>query len=544
MRAISSKESIMPVHGRQNKQKGTSLILGTASLVFIIPMIGLFIDVGIMYAVKSRLQASVDGASLAAARALTLGATTTAQSGTAKQNALNWFYANYPPGTWTTTGTVMGLSNVTVADDPTNPNLRNVTVTATTNVPSYFMKFLNVGSTTLTATGNASRRDVVAMMVLDRSGSMGATCAALLTAAKQFTGQFAAGRDRIGLVSFSDGVSTPIAPATDFQTTLGYTNSVGTGNGAIDTIQCNGGTGSAAAISVAYNELYKKMLPGALNLIMFETDGLPNTLAYNWWDGSTTGLNSASPCTDVNGRTKSSGTPGWTTLASQRAWVPGHSMNTGGTGFMADIPAGAYGSFYSSDPSSARTFYVLYNPWQTTVNTSNNSVNVDASAVGCGFAAAGAQSSYNDFDWLPATDIFGNSVKPANAYQSITLTSGHVNLVNSVNTDWASAHAAALNATDNAAYRARTNATLPVHFFVIGLGGNGSDNPDYILLQRIANDPSGDPSAANLWQTCSSEPTCLTYTSQPGGTFIFAPDSTQLGHAFLEISAQILRLSR
>ena len=95
----------MQSRGRLRKQKGTSLFLGTASLVFIIPLIGLFIDVGILYAVKSRLQASVDGAALAAARALNLGSTTAAQATTAKQNAVNWFYANFPPGTWTTSGT-------------------------------------------------------------------------------------------------------------------------------------------------------------------------------------------------------------------------------------------------------------------------------------------------------------------------------------------------------------------------------------------------------------------------------------------------------
>ena len=54
-------------------EKGVSLLVGAISLVFIIPLLGLLVDVGVLYSVKARLQASVDGASLAAARALNLG---------------------------------------------------------------------------------------------------------------------------------------------------------------------------------------------------------------------------------------------------------------------------------------------------------------------------------------------------------------------------------------------------------------------------------------------------------------------------------------
>src|SRR5580704_8966229 len=102
----------------KNREKGVSLLLATLSLVFIVPMMGLFVDVGILYAVKARLQASVDGAALAAARALNLGQSTDDQATNAKQNALNWFYANFPAGTWATTSTQMTQSSVQVFNDP------------------------------------------------------------------------------------------------------------------------------------------------------------------------------------------------------------------------------------------------------------------------------------------------------------------------------------------------------------------------------------------------------------------------------------------
>src|SRR3984893_4648960 len=120
-----------------NREKGTSLFLGTIALVFIVPLIGLFIDVGILYSAKARLQAAVDGAALAAARSLNLGQSTASQATTAKQNAVNWFYANFPTGNWATINTVMSTASVTVQDDPNNPQLRDVSLTASTQVPTW-----------------------------------------------------------------------------------------------------------------------------------------------------------------------------------------------------------------------------------------------------------------------------------------------------------------------------------------------------------------------------------------------------------------------
>ncbi len=540
---------------RRRTQSGVSLLLTSMSLVFIIPMLGLMVDVGVLYSVRSRLQSSVDGASLAAARALNLGQTTGAQATAAKQNAVNWFYANFPAGNWSTTSTTMDQTTVNVFDDPGNPNLRNVTVTATTMAPTFFMKWFGTANVMVTASGNASRRDVVAMMVLDRSGSMcvpgsspcsgvsNTACGSMVTAAKLFTGQFAAGRDQIGLISFSDGTYVHSAPTTNFQTTLGYSNSFGSSSGQIDQIACNGGTGTAQAVSLAYNEIFKKALPGAYNFIMLETDGLPNTLTYNFWDGAAAGINAGSSCTDSASKTYANN--GWRSLGSMRNWTAGYNMNSGGTGFMANIPAGSIGGFYTADPAQGTYQIVMFDPWQAGANNStNNSKYVAGSGPGCKFVGGGNVTDTTDINWLPGSDVFGNSVKPANAYLALTLSGGHVDLTNTAATDWPKTHAAALNATENAAYRARTNATLPVSLFIVGLGGANGDPPDPILLQRMANDPDGDQfNNPAKYSACSLEPTCVNYPTQPPGTFIFAPNRGQLGSAFLALSSQVLRLS-
>src|ERR1700734_2564917 len=309
--------------GRRNRKKGASLFIAVAALIWVVlPMLGLFIDLGLLYATKARLQAAVDAAALAAARALNLGQNTSEQALSAQQNAVNWFYANFPNGNWMTFNTQMTASNVTIVDSPNSANLRQVTVTASTSVPTLFMRLLGFKSTGLTVSGQASRKDMVAMLVLDRSGSMcsingvlqsqpcgegdGTACDSMITAAKNFTGAFAAGRDQIGMLTFSDGYYLDSKPTTNFQAVLGYSNAGGHANGAIDTITCAGGTGTAAAMSLAYNELYKINEPGAMNLVMLETDGLPNTLVYNFYatpgTTSTLALNNASGCVDANGK--------------------------------------------------------------------------------------------------------------------------------------------------------------------------------------------------------------------------------------------------
>ncbi len=547
MPSISSEDAMFALQSvsrrRQRTESGVSLFLGIISLLFIIPLVGLSIDVGVLYVVKARLQASVDGASLAAARALVLGSTTAAQSTSAKQNAVNWFYANFPTGNWGTYNTIMDQSTVNVFDDPNNPQVRNVTVSATTTAPTYFMKWLRFNSVVVSTSGNASRRDVVVMMVLDRSGSMSnaGACDDMINAAKVFTGQFSAGRDRIGLVSFSDNVVLHSSPTTNFRTVLGYTNNSGSAAGALDSITCAGGTSTAQAISLAYNELYRTNLPGALNVLMFETDGLPNTLTMNFWDSANTtaGIANTSTCKDANTKTMAAG--GFQTPQSLPAWTDGYTLGSGS--YFSNIPSGIVGAVSSDDPGGSDAFFLMLKFWRTdtTVNT-DYLTTTNSAATGCYFlnSAYHHDASPNDIAWFPTTDVWGNALRPAtNRYKSVTLSGGHVQV------NWTNYHNAVLNATDNAAYRARTNSTIPAYFFGIGLGGSSANPPDYILMQRMANDSRGDSlHTPPKYDPCDQEPGCITYDNQPQGTFVYSSNASELGQAFLSISSQILRLSK
>lgn len=244
------------------------------------------------------------------------------------------------------------------------------------------------------------------------------------------------------------------------------------------------------------------------------------------------------------------------------------------------------GSVYSGDPwqeAGGEYFIDMFNPYQTTYNQSSgngNSSFITSSASGCAFASSSSGEENEvtkDFAWTPLSDVYGNQLNPStNPYTGSRTTctasncggyqtsgSGtYLKLGSSDNsTSWTNYHDAVLNATDNAGYQARSNSTLPVYIFGIGLGGNCTvngvasmanctvsgrtgDPPDYILMQRLANDPNGDLyNSPPYYSACSSESTCVNYSGQPQGTFIFSYDKTQLTEAFLRISSQALRLA-
>ena len=586
-------------------ESGASLIVATCSLVFLIPMVGLAVDTGFLYSAKARLQMAVDGSSLAAARALNLGATLQSQQTAAAQNAVNWFWANFPSGVYATTGTVMNTTGATntatgfsspsvnIFPDSSNPQLDHVNVTATTKVPTWFMHWFGYSNITIGAVGNATRRAVVVMLVLDRSGSMcmhnGSIhqpcdstnttypCALMIQAAKQFTGQFAPGRDYIGMVTFSTNTYVASVPTTDFQTALGYSNSAGSGTGAIDNITCAGGTNTAEGVSLGYQALYQTGLPGALNILMLETDGLPNSYTANFYDSThkVTALSNSSSCKDTNGKTvsqagsfvpsvsvpnpPSSTIPSWTT----GLFLNQQPFNTT-TGYYSNIPAGMIGVVYSDDPGGNNSFTYLFDYWSdksrppqnSQVNGSGSnpyntnyylSTNINA-VTGCSFdGGTNGDTNPSDFRWFPAADVFGNSANPANAFKSVTLDAqGHVLQSGSNPGNYNNFHNAALNITDNAAYVARANPTIPAYVFAIGLGGNSATGPpDPILLQRMANDPAGDLfNASPYYSACAQEPGCITYSSQYQGKFVYSPTSSQLNSAFLALSSQILRLNQ
>lgn len=507
-------------------ERGVILLLACFSMPVMVGMLGLGVDLSVMYSIKAKLQMACDGAAVAALRALSLAQDTASQTTMANAIAQQWFTSNFA-------GSYLGAESnvvptVTVLDQA---SIRTVTVTANTLAPTYFMKYWGRSATPIGATGAVSRRDVAITMVLDRSGSMASgnyggltACDVMKQSAKVFTGMFQQGRDTIGLVTFAETVQVAQAPTTNFQAALGYTNSSGTAAGALDTISCGGWTNTASAVAVGWNELYKLQSPGALNIIVLFTDGLPTAGVYNFKNAMASG----SGCTDGLGVAISSG---GNMALNPANWIAAQEANSGGTvslglnSFFAPMggPVGAM----VGDGANMNGIATFFSPvlGSTTEGQMKN-------PAGCSF---GGGDPTNDIAFVPDLDNWGNA---STGYRTgLTMDGlGHIQ-INAANLG--NAHA---NQADNAANNARSPHVYSngigmagVVFNTIGLGGNGG--VDFTLLQRMANDPAGDATVPYPDYTSYNQ-------AQPKGHFIYAPDADQLKAAFIKMASQILRISK
>ncbi len=255
-----------PFHDQKYGERGAALLLFSILLLLVVlPMIGLAIDGGVAYFAHARLVSAADAAALAGARSLNVGEDFAAQKQNAESIAGQYFYANFP-------ASFLGSKNVAFKADAeeTGTHIRTVTVSATADLPVYFLGLLGHQSTSVATTAQASRRDVNIVLTLDRSGSMSRVCGTMVASAQSFVSKFSNGRDTMGLITFMGNASV------DFPSTLTFDSQSPNLNATLAKLKCGGNTGSAAALYTAHQQIKKVAEPGALNVIVFFTDGEPN----------------------------------------------------------------------------------------------------------------------------------------------------------------------------------------------------------------------------------------------------------------------------
>ena len=477
-------------------ERGSALILFTFLCgLLVIPLIGLAIDGSVLYWTKAKLSSAVDAAALAAARSLTLDASGAAQQSAAQVVATNYLNANFPPG-WL--GTSLNLNSFAVQDgDPSKPQfkVRTVTMSVSATVPLYFARIMNFSTATIAASGQASRRDLNLMLVLDRTGSIeqAHVCGTMINAAQNFVSMFTDGRDTVGLVTFMASANLDYAPKKTFKSSTPSLNDT------LSKLVCANNTGSAEAFSLAYLQMKQMGEVGALNVIVFFTDGHPNTVTANLPILNTNSTCAGSP--QAFGRNSD----GERTL---RGIVYGSSR------------AGIYQTWV--DPSGN---IVPNSSGPPAIN--NGSAQPRIPNAGCSFSG----SSNSVVAYLPDMDAWGNSTSD-NGYSAVlrypgtegdgNMRDGHIRI-----DDVTTLENAAINAVDDAARKARTD-PLGIVVYTVGLGDNSSDLPDTDLLQRMANDPAN----------ASYDP------SQPSGRYIYVSNAAALTSAFQQIASQVLRLSQ
>lgn len=486
---------------RKKRSRGVAIVLTTLTLAITLPLVGLGFDVSTLYLIKSKLSAAADSAALAGARALAQGATEAAQESNATTTAQNFFAGNFPAGYWHSSG---ASANVAI-DATSSANYRTVTVTATAQAPLYFLRVFNQQYSTINVSSIAGRRDVLMMIVLDRSSSMNGVvagtgltaCALMKTDAAAFVNYFAPGRDRLGLVAF--GSSVYVYPSTTTFTTADASGN--TIQSLIAALTCGDNTASAAAIAAAYNELKRVNDANRMNVVMFMTDGRPNGVTADY---SLPGLGITDGCT----------------------------LPAGTPGVIAQWAGGALATGTTAGVMNATTTGITF-------PTDGHSL---TGSSGCKFNGPNLPNVAQDIPNLPTQDFFGNSL--AGPYSQLNgSTWPYTTAFNATGAVSSPQQIviASTNALDNEATQVRTDSTLHPFIYTIALMGDGpvNDQPDTLLLQKVANDPAL-AGASGIGHTFYQN-----QINQPHGYFAEAPDASQLAVAFNTIAAQIsVRLSR
>lgn len=402
------------------RERGATLILFTLMLATVVlPLIGLAIDGGLAYLAQGRLTAAADAAALAGARSLNVGMTIQSQMANATNLAQQYFKANFPPGLLNSSNAKSSVTITPPSDSSDHKIL--VQVQSSADIQLSFLGMFGHPTATISAGATTSRRDANVVLALDRSGSMAGVCEVMKSDAESFVMKFVNGRDSVGLVTFMGNAKVDQASTKQFKPVITDT---------LAKLQCGGNTGSAAALSLAHWQILQAAEPGALNVIVFFTDGVPN--------GFTAG-----PAADK----MPNGFPLKTGKTCKDA------TTTVATGYIAN-GGGIYDA--AAQPINSTATPILSN---------------------CPSGSFGQLAQAYQF--IPESDAYGNSASSAGYAPVKGDGTNHIEL-SSANSD-----AVSINAADYAARQIRQDGIV---IYVIGLDGNGG--VDSRFLQNVANVPS------------------------------------------------------
>jgi len=247
-------------------------ILVALSLVVLLGTVGLAIDSGLGYMIKAKLDAAVDGAAIAAGQAVPRGANQAAQISNATQAANAFFAANYPQGYLGSTASLAAPS-VTI-----NNGTVTIDLAAQASVPVTLMQVLGFNVLNVASSGEAIRRDLDMAFVVDTTTSMNdaTTQAAVRAGSINFLSNFNTTADRVALMHFATGTVVDVPFKSD--QSRGFDRTTMTNK--IQAYNFNGNTNSVEGMWNAKYQLDHVITqPSSLRVIVFFSDGAPNSFA-------------------------------------------------------------------------------------------------------------------------------------------------------------------------------------------------------------------------------------------------------------------------
>ncbi len=485
---------------RIKKEKGFTLTYMAVVLTGLCLFTGLAVDSGRGYVVKAQLTKAVDGAALAAARAL--------NSGDPRAEAVRVFRANFPPGymgTKTSPDPTAAANFFNMTTDIVNA--RNiVTVQAEAHLPTTFMRLGNFQELQVNSLGEATRRMVDLSLVIDVSSSIGWRWPYVRDAARTFVNSFAASSDRVSLIFFHNGgqVIDQMPASRGFNKTAVMSH--------IPNGLPGGSTAMVQGLFRGWDELrtVSNGQQSSLRVIVLFTDGCSNSVPGIYPEsapGVARGLrtwdfpdNGADPDAQTHANPRIEGL--YDTVSGTAAPGVGNTPTTG----CGCVPAGAWCCGYTLPEA----------PWMPTQAYVSNARSSGMTNTFPLMTNALTVNGVSQMTKRPMTGTTG----PGGRYPA------KITNINS----------AARNLVEIVANAARSDATgaYPIRIYAIGMGEivvynlGTIQEPGHDILKRVANDKTS-PDFNN---------------AQLEGKYYFAQTEADVGPAFQALQSQIIRLSK
>lgn len=501
------------------KQKGQIAIMTAFTVIVLIAAVGIVIDSGQGYIIKAKLNAAVDAAGIAGARAVAQGDTQSIQTANAMAAAQRFFHANYPDGY---------LGSTPNQNDPKHDPRVTVTfgspgtedqgkvfidVSANAVVPVTFMRVFDYNMISVSALAQVVRKDLDMAFVVDTTDSMASVASQVKVDAKSFLDFFSPTTDRVGLINFAYGVDPdPVCQDPEAPVCVNRPDNDGvqsdrtfeirkinrgfdrpTMKRHIDNLNYNlgGFTNYSEGLWQARDQLNKitQVNRSSLRVIVFFSDGSPNTFASSFSFQNPTSC-SNQPGAIVTGA-GASGTPdGLYRYDQQNQIVPGCYPLRWNPPSNKSLTSTALPNWYNAHNVNDQEFPVVTNmppPW-----------------------------------WHIS-------------YPPRVVT----NATSSTITTWTNVNRAARNLGEFMAAKSRSEG---IYVFTLGLGSHLSDptGPDNehgdIVLKCMANVPN-DP--------VTGTGGCPRYDANSlQGLYCYAPTTDDLKPCFSRLASEIMRLTR
>ena len=256
------------------KNQGVIAILMTISLPVLLIIVGLAVDSAMAYGLKAKLSSAVDAASLAAAKAVYNG------EAAAVMNANKYFDANFPTDFFYST--LVGRPKVNFAYSSEGDI--TIDVSATVNMPTFLIRLAGINDIDIFSSAQTVRRVVDLSLVVDNTTSLvnGTNVTQdVIDRSKDFIGNFHQNLDRIALVKYAYGAEVPVP----FDHNRGFNKAnIETEIDAFDFGSSSSPqyTNSSEGMWRAIDQLVTANNPASLRVIVFFTDGSPNTFSSNF----------------------------------------------------------------------------------------------------------------------------------------------------------------------------------------------------------------------------------------------------------------------